>query len=147
MNDSSPEIDVIKDIKDTLEHAKVRLGVAEQVAATVPGLRREIKVLEKAYNSLTAAPTQRRKVGPTIKDAIFEALNEAGGTLTFPPGGMLSTVHALTGGNPNSVQVEIHRLRESGKLIADKNAAGKPIALRVARQKLKALPGGASQVG
>ena len=147
MNDSSPEIDILKDIGATLTHAKERLMVAEQVAATVPGLRREIKVLEKAYNSLTATPTQRRKVGPTIKDAIFEALEASGGSLTFPPGGMLNTVHALTGGNPNSVQVEIHRLRREGKVIADKNASGKPIALRVARHKLTALPGGASQVG
>lgn len=147
MNDSSQTIDVINDIGITLAHAKDRLQVAEQIAATVPGLRREIKVLEKAYNSLTATPTQRRKVGPTIKDSIFEALEASGGSLTFPPGGMLSTVHALTGGNPNSVQVEIHRLRKEGKLVADKNASGKPISLRVARQKLKALPGGASQVG
>lgn len=144
MTDSTPDTKTINSIGATLQRAKEQLAIAEQVAATVPQLRREIKVLEKAYAGLTMAPAPRRKTGPTIKDSILEAVENAGGRLEFEPGRMLGTVHALTGGKRNSVQVEIHRLREAGRLGVEYNSDGKPIAISIIRHPLTAIAGGAA---
>lgn len=140
MAENDAVTDTIKSINKTLEAAHAKLRQAEQVASTVPQLRREIKVLEKARDSLSAQPTQRRKTGPTIKDSIFEALEAAGGRIEFEPGEMLKTIHALTGGKETSVQVEIHRLRRAGRIVAERNADSKPIALALARPTLAAVP-------
>lgn len=140
MAEATSTTDTINGIEALLEEARTALRNAEQVAATVPRLRREIKFLEKAYGSLTTDPTPRRTTGPTIKDSIYEALEASGGRIEFKPGQMLSTVHALTGGKRNSVQVEIHRLRNTGRLVVERNSDNKPIAISIARQPLTAVP-------
>lgn len=129
----------VNSLEDLLDEAKRSLRQSEQVAATVPRLRREIKVLERALGAISSPPSSRRKAGPTIKNSIFEALQAAGGTLTFPPGEMLSTIHNLTGGNKNSVGVEIHRLEKAGRIIMERNIDGHPVATTIAPTKLEAV--------
>lgn len=137
------ETKAIQSIEATIREAKDSLRMAEQVAVTVPQLRRQIKVLERAYTGLTLTPTPRRKLGPTIKDSIFEALEAAGGRIEFEPTQMLNTIHGITGGKRTSVQVEIHRLRAAGRLVAEYNADGKPTALSIVHP-LTYTQGGAS---
>lgn len=139
------DTETIYGIKKTLQDAKDALRVAEQTAAALPKLRRDVKILERALASLTTAPTPRRNTGPTIKDAIFDALEAAGGRIEFAPGKMAATVAGLTGGKRNSVQVEIHRLRSDGRIGVDRDEDNRPIALYVVRKPLTAIAGGAGE--
>lgn len=135
----SETTDAVESIATTLKEAKDRLAQAEQIVAVIPQLRREIKILEKAHRGLSSTPTPRRNSGPTIKDSIFEALHGAGGRIEFEQGEMLKTIHAITGGKPNSVQVELHRLRRSGNVVVDRDDAGKIVALSLAPAPLKVV--------
>lgn len=140
MTETPSDTPTVQALHEVLDAAKKELHQAEQTAATVPRLRKEIKALEKALGAMSSSPAPRRKSGPTIKDAIFEALEASGGRISFTPGQMLATVHGLTGGKRNSVQVEIHRLDKSGRIIIERNAEGRPVAIKLAPAQLKAVP-------
>lgn len=143
MTNNDLNAQTLNSLETLIRSAEDRLRIAEQNAALAPQLRREIKALKKAHAGLVTGPAPRRRSGPTIKDSIFEALENAGGRIDFGPGEMLKTVHALTGGKPNSVQVEIHRLRDAGRLGADFDHDNKPISLFIVRPPLTAIAGGA----
>lgn len=147
MNDKTQDSAAsIQSIASTLKEAKDRLKWAEDVAQMVPELRRNVKILERAYQALTSTPSPRRTVGPTIKDSILEALEAHGGRMEFEPGKMLATVHGETGGKKNSVQVELHRMRSSGRIRVERDADNKPVAIEVVKPPLTALPGGADML-
>lgn len=129
MADTTEE--VAGQIESLLGDAKARLTQAEAVAAVIPRLRQEIRVLERSVRDIREPPKTKRRTGPTIKERILTHLATAG-TVTFPPGGMLPTIHDAVDGNRNSVQVEIHRLEDSGDIVIERDYKARPISMRAA---------------
>ena len=128
------ESSVRDELETLLRSAEERLEQAEAVAALVPQLRTEIKVLKRSLTGLTSSPTPRAssRRGPTIRERILSELEAAGGEITFEAGSMLTTVHDLVGGKASSVGVEIHRLEnKTGQIEVDRNISGSPVALRL----------------
>lgn len=126
-------MDVIENLRTTLDEARGKLDQAEAVAALIPKLRREIRVLERTLASLEDGAGERRpRTGPSLREQIVEAVASAG-VLEFEPGHMLPTVVDLVDGKKKSIQVELHRLIREGDLTAGRDSTNRPVSLTVAR--------------
>jgi hypothetical protein len=134
-----PDKQSLKDeLTALLAETEEALAHAEGVAAMVPKLRSEARVLRKSIASLEGGEVPRRR-GPTIRESIFAALAGVGGSVSFEPGGMLAAIHDMVGGNRSSVQVEIHRQEDAGRLRIDRDDENRPVAVHLATPPGKGL--------
>lgn len=133
MPSSDPTADTKASLQAVLREAQSKLAKAEEVAAEIPTLRRQIKALERALNDMDAdQPVRQRAPGATsIEDAVLNHLRGEGGEIRFPPGGMLQAVHEAVGGNRSSVQVQVNRMCVAGKIERIRDDSDRPIGLRV----------------